>query len=260
MSIFAIGYYALLLVVSCLASYFNKRTIFMMVFSLTLISFVLGIIGGVGALKGVAICAALLGLTAMIAYAFREFLIQLAESNLGSAFSGNQSLTSMVLGVPLVIFLLSLGLGWALAELWLALLIVMIVVLALTKETAKELRTAPLTAAFGMFVIFTYLIAGLFAPWIAPHGEAAVISDAFALPNEEMLLGADQLGRDMFSRIVYGARNSVGLALTATVTAFILGAGAGLLAATKGGWFDQLMGRIADVIMSIQGAKRPAIR
>ena len=107
MSIFAIGYYALLLVVSCLASYFNKRTIFMMVFSLTLISFVLGIIGGVGALKGVAICAALLGLTAMIAYAFREFLIQLAESNLGSAFSGNQSLTSMVLGVPLVIFLLS---------------------------------------------------------------------------------------------------------------------------------------------------------
>ena len=71
---------------------------------------------------------------------------------------------------------------------------------------------------------------------------------ARAPADENMLLGADQLGRDMFSRIIYGARNSVGLALTATALAFILGALAGLLAATKGGWFDQLMGRVADVI------------
>ena len=66
-----------------------------------------------------------------------------------------------------------------------------------------------------------------------------------------MLLGADQLGRDMFSRIVYGTRNSVGLALSATLAAFFFGALAGLLAATKSGWFDQFMGRLADVIMSI---------
>ena len=67
-----------------------------------------------------------------------------------------------------------------------------------------------------------------------------------------MLLGADQLGRDMFSRIVYGARNSVGLSLVATTLAFLMGAVApGLLAAIKGGWFDQFMGRFADVIMSV---------
>ena len=66
-----------------------------------------------------------------------------------------------------------------------------------------------------------------------------------------MLLGADQLGRDMFSRLVYGARNTVGLALVATAAAFILGAVAGMYAATAGGWFDQFMGRVADVIMSI---------
>ena len=59
---------------------------------------------------------------------------------------------------------------------------------------SKELRTAPLTASFGMFVIFTYAIAGIFAPWIAPHGEAEVISQAFAPPDANMLLGADQLG------------------------------------------------------------------
>ena len=66
-----------------------------------------------------------------------------------------------------------------------------------------------------------------------------------------MLLGADQLGRDIFSRIIYGARNTVGLALVATLLAFLMGALAGLLAAVKGGWFDQVMGRAADVIMSV---------
>ena len=116
---------------------------------------------------------------------------------------------------------------------------------------AKELRTAPLTAAFGMFVIFTYAVAGIFAPIIAPFGEAEVISSAFAPPDEMMLLGADQIGRDVFSRIIYGARNSVGIALLATLLAFILGAVAGLIAATRGGWLDQTIGRVADIIMSI---------
>lgn len=198
MSVFVVGYYTLLLGVSCLAAYFNKRQIFTLAFSLTLVSFVLGIVGGVGALKAVAICAGLLGLAAMVSYAFREFLITLASI-----------------------------------------------------EMAKELRTAPLTAAFGMFVIFTYAVAGVFAPYIAPYGEAEIISSAFAVADENMLLGADQLGRDMFSRLIYGTRNTVSLALCGTILAFTLGALAGLLAATKGGWFDQAMGRTADVIMSI---------
>ncbi|MCZ4354323.1 ABC transporter permease [Roseovarius aestuarii] len=198
MSTFVIGYYALLLTASTAAAYFNKRQPFMMLFSLTLVSFIVGIIGGAGALRAIAFAAAALALAAMVSYAFREFLINIVGRELG-----------------------------------------------------KELRTAPLTAAFGMFVIFVYAIAGIFAPWIAPHGEAEVISSAFAPADANMLLGADQLGRDMFSRLVYGTRNSVGLALTATIAAFVMGAGAGLLAATKGGWFDNFMGRFADVIMSI---------
>jgi peptide/nickel transport system permease protein len=118
-------------------------------------------------------------------------------------------------------------------------------------ETEKALRTAPLTASFGLFVIFTYAILGIFAPLIAPYGEAQVIASAFAEADDKMLLGADQLGRDMFSRLVYGARNTIGLALAATLLAFLIGAVAGLLAAVSGGWFDQLMGRLADVVMSI---------
>lgn len=198
MSYFVVGYYALLIGASCLAAFYKKRELFLLLFSLTLVSFVMGIIGGVGALWAVTVCAGLLALAGGTSYAFREFLVSIAP-----------------------------------------------------RETAKELRTASLTAAFGLFVIFTYAIAGIFAPIIAPFGEAEVISSAFAPPDEQMLLGADQLGRDMFSRLIYGARNTVGIALIATTLAFLMGAFAGLLAATKGGWFDQLMGRAADVIMSI---------
>ncbi len=198
MSGFVIGYYAALIAGSCAAAYWQNRKVFMMLFSLTLVSFVVGIIGGTGALRAITIAAGLLALAAGTSYAFKEFLVQISGPNV-----------------------------------------------------AKELRTAPLTASFGMFVIFTYAIAGTFAPWIAPYGESEVIASAFAPADENMLLGADQLGRDMFSRIIYGARNTVGLALVATILAFVMGALAGLLAAVKGGWFDQLMGRVADVIMSI---------
>ena len=198
MNWFVIGYYTLLLATSCLAAYFNKRSAFMLLFSLTLVSFVLGIVGGVYALKFVAVSAGLIGLAAMVSFAFREFLTVIASVDL-----------------------------------------------------AKELRTAPLTAGFGMFVIFTYAVMGIFAPLIAPHGQAEVISSAFAAPDDTMLLGADQLGRDMFSRIIFGARNTVALALSGTLLAFTLGAMAGLLAAVTGGWFDQALGRVSDVIMSI---------
>ena len=113
------------------------------------------------------------------------------------------------------------------------------------------LRAAPLTAAFGMLVITIFAIAGIFAPLIAPFGEAEVIAGAFAPADGTMILGADQLGRDMFSRIIFGARNTVGLALLATALAFIAGASAGLYAAIRGGWVDQVLGRLADVIMSV---------
>ena len=251
MSLFVIGYYTLLLAASCAAAYFNKRQVFILVFSLTLVSLILGIVGGTAALWVVAICTGLLGFTAMTSYAFREFLTQLAESNVGSAFTGSPPLLYGGLFIPIALLILSLVMDWPLKEVAAALFIIVLLLMAMTSETAKELRTAPLTAAFGMFVIFTYVIAGIFAPVIAPYGEAEVISSAFAPADENMLLGADQLGRDMFSRLVYGTRNSVGLALTATIMAFVMGAGAGLLAATKGGWFDQFMGRFADVIMSI---------
>ena len=102
MSIFTIGYYTLLLAVSCLAAYFNKRQVFLLAFSLTLVSFILGIVGGTGALKAVAICAALPGLTAMVSYSFREFLIQMAESNIGTSFTNNPPVMYFCIIAPFV--------------------------------------------------------------------------------------------------------------------------------------------------------------
>lgn len=248
---FVIYYYTALLAGSCAAVYFNYRSVFLLLFSLTLVSFVLGIVGGVGALRTVAVCAGLLAIAGMVSFGFKEFLVQLAEGDIGAPFRGNSTVFVSVLVALVVLSFLSASFGWGITEVFAALILIMLIVSPLSPDTAKELRTAPMTAAFGLFVVFTYAVMGIAAPLIAPHGEAEVISSAFAPPDENMLLGADQLGRDMFSRIVYGARNSVGLALAATLAAFILGALAGLLAATKGGWFDQLMGRIADVIMSI---------
>jgi len=124
-------------------------------------------------------------------------------------------------------------------------------IIVLPTNAAKAMRTAPLTAAFGLFIIMIYAVAGIFAPFVAPYGESEIVSQAFAPADENMLLGADQLGRDLFSRVIFGARNSVGIALLATMLAFIIGAIGGLLAATNGGWLDQILSRAVDVIMSI---------
>lgn len=198
MNVFVIVYYAMLIGASCFAAYMKKRGAFLALFSLTLASFIMGIIGGESALRTVTVIAIIIAMSGGTAYAFREFLV-----------------------------------------------------IVLPGKSSEAMRTAPLTASFGLFVIGTYAIAGIFAPVIAPYGQAEIIGPAFAPTGEDMLLGTDQLGRDMFSRIVYGARNSVGLALVATLLAFVAGAVVGLVAAVKGGWFDQLTGRGVDVIMAV---------
>ena len=76
MNTFVIGYYAMLIGASCVAAYFGKRQAFMLIFSLTLASFIMGIIGGEPALWTVTVVAGIIALAAGTAYSFREFLIQ----------------------------------------------------------------------------------------------------------------------------------------------------------------------------------------
>jgi peptide/nickel transport system permease protein len=68
---------------------------------------------------------------------------------------------------------------------------------------------------------------------------------------EDFKLGTDNLGRDMLSRLLYGARNTVGIAIITTLLAFVLGGVLGLIAATLGGWIEQILSRIFDALMAI---------
>lgn len=120
------------------------------------------------------------------------------------------------------------------------------------KGVAKELRTAPLTASFGMLMILLYIIAAFFAPLIAPFSETEVMAVGEYHPWDDVhLLGTDNLGRDMLSRLIYAARNTVGIAFVTTALAFVIGSVLGLLAAVVGGWLDQLLSRTVDVLMAI---------
>ncbi len=115
----------------------------------------------------------------------------------------------------------------------------------------RTLRTAPLTASFGMLVILIYLFVAVFAPILAPYGERAVVTVQFAPWSSAHWLGSDNLGRDMASRLIYGARNTVGIALATTMLAFLIGTALGLWAAVRGGWLDQGLSRVVDVFMAI---------
>jgi peptide/nickel transport system permease protein len=115
----------------------------------------------------------------------------------------------------------------------------------------SHLRTAPVSAKLGLGLIAAYAIVALFAPAIAPHTEREIVGSAYLPWAAPFYLGTDAVGRDVMSRLIYGARNTVGIALATTLLAFLIGSGLGLLAATVGGWLDTLLSRIVDVLMAI---------
>ncbi len=113
------------------------------------------------------------------------------------------------------------------------------------------LSKSPWSARFGMIVIVFYIILGLFAPYIAPYGEAQVFSMPFAPWDATHVFGTDQIGRDILTRLIFGARNTVGIALATTLLSFVIGGGLGLVAAINRSWIDQVLSRGVDVLMAI---------
>ncbi|MDO5603667.1 MAG: ABC transporter permease [Paracoccus sp. (in: a-proteobacteria)] len=115
----------------------------------------------------------------------------------------------------------------------------------------NQLRHAPLSAKIGLGLIAIYTILAIFAPLIAPFPEKEVVGRVYQPWAAPHYLGTDAVGRDVLSRLIFGARNTVGIALATTVLAFAIGTSLGLLAATLGGWFDTLSSRLVDVLMAI---------
>jgi peptide/nickel transport system permease protein len=120
-----------------------------------------------------------------------------------------------------------------------------------TQRIWMELKKAPISAWIGMIIVLFYAILSIFAPLIAPYGEAEIFAIPFAQWDSTHLLGTDQIGRDVLSRLIFGARNTIGIALATTVLAFLIGGGLGLIAAINRNWVDQLISRGVDVLMAI---------
>lgn len=109
------------------------------------------------------------------------------------------------------------------------------------------------SAWFGLVVMGLFIIVALFTPLLAPYPESANIGGTWDEPSAAMWLGADQIGRDMLTRIMYGSRMTIGVALAITALSFLIGIVLGFLSAVVGGWVDLFLTRLVDVMLSIPG-------
>lgn len=112
------------------------------------------------------------------------------------------------------------------------------------------LKQSPLSARIGMVIILINIGTAILAPVIAPYAETAIVGDVWEAFSDTFWLGTDHLGRDLLTRMVYGARNTLAVAFITTLLSFMVGTTLGFLAAAKGGWIDQILSRIIDIIMA----------
>jgi len=109
----------------------------------------------------------------------------------------------------------------------------------------------PASAGAGMVIVAALALASLAAPLIAPHGETETVGDIWLGPGAGHWLGTDSIGRDMLSRLLYGGRTTLGIALAITLLSFSLGIVTGFSAAVLGRRVDQVLTRIVDTLMAI---------
>ena len=138
----------------------------------------------------------------------------------------------------------------------------------------KSFRKAPIAAKAGVVIVALYILASVAAPVLSPFEETQVAGDVWEVAfwtndcSEEGLqayqcwddlnkdreiklyLGADHLGRDVLTRLLFGGRNTISIALVTTMLSFFIGIMFGFLAATLGGYMDQLLSRSVDILMA----------
>lgn len=103
-----------------------------------------------------------------------------------------------------------------------------------------------------LVIIVAWAMVALLAPYVTPHGISDIVdTDYFGPMSLQFPLGTDYLGRDMLSRIIFGARYTVGISLAATLIACTIGVTLGMAAAVTGGWFDTVLSRFIDALSSI---------
>jgi peptide/nickel transport system permease protein len=113
----------------------------------------------------------------------------------------------------------------------------------------RRFRKHRMAVAGLVVVVLMVLMAGL-APLLAPHDPNQIFGKFESSPSGEHLLGTDSVGRDVLSRLIYGARVSMSVGVGAVLVYVVIGVLLGLLAGYYGGWVDQVIMRITDVFMS----------
>jgi peptide/nickel transport system permease protein len=118
--------------------------------------------------------------------------------------------------------------------------------------TARRVLTASPIGTIGAAILLFWAIVALFAPWVTayPPNKIDYLLIADPYPSWQHWLGVDNLGRDMWSRIAYGARTVLTVAPIAVLTAAVIGSILGLLAGYRGGWIDGLIMRIGDTMLA----------
>jgi len=114
----------------------------------------------------------------------------------------------------------------------------------------KILKKSPISARIGLGIIFFNVIICILAPAISPYKETDVVGDMWDGWSVHHPLGTDHLGRDLLTRLFYGARNTISIAFLITFLAFTMGILTGFLAAAKGGWVDMALSRLVDILMA----------
>ena len=117
-------------------------------------------------------------------------------------------------------------------------------------------RLKSILTIVGILIVFTVVTLAVFGSWIAPYDfdtANGVLSPAWALPTDDHLLGTTKFGRDIFSRIIYGARSSITIALPAITFSVIFGVIFGVISGFYRGWVDTLIMRITDVFLAFPG-------
>ncbi len=106
--------------------------------------------------------------------------------------------------------------------------------------------------AFGTLIFLFFLILAIFGPWIAPYGaNEQIVQDVRQAPSALHWFGTDHLARDVFSRIILGARDVIFLAGLGTVLSVLIGSSLGMISGYRGGRFDEILMRLLDSLLSI---------
>jgi len=109
-------------------------------------------------------------------------------------------------------------------------------------------------AIAGLFIVILYVACAVFAPYISPHDPTKQsLADSFFMPNAEHLLGCDEFGRDILSRIIWGARISLLIQVSSVIVALLVGISLGALGGYYGGKLDELIMRFMDILLAFPG-------